>query len=365
MEQNPEERNPMIPVQNIYYMLTYVLPLLRENVYRDISAEKFENISDMCAAILIKGITQQVKNGLNKEYKEKNEPLSTPKGKLNISDSLKNRNYMNNRLVCSYDDFTVNSYFNRIIKSTVFQLLKSDIDIQRKRILSTLMSNFCDVQPLDLRTVNWNIPYSRNNKAYKLLISVCYLFTKGLIQTTCDGKLRVMDFLDEKRTYNLYEKFILEYYRKEFPQLNVCPSRIKWQLDNDCCDMLPVMQSDISLSDKSDRNILIIDAKYYSHNTQELYGKHTLISSNLYQIFTYVKNKEAELSGKPHKISGMLLYAKTDDEIQPDNEYSMSGNKITVRTLDLNCDFTEIKRQLNGIAEKNFFLNSSTHKSRR
>lgn len=35
----------------------------------------------------------------------------------------------------------------------------------------------------------------------------------------------------------------------------------------------------------------------------------------------------------------MLLYAKTDEEIQPDNVYQMHGNQITVRTLDLNKPF--------------------------
>jgi 5-methylcytosine-specific restriction enzyme subunit McrC len=48
----------------------------------------------------------------------------------------------------------------------------------------------------------------------------------------------------------------------------------------------------------------------------------------------------------------MLLYAKTDEEIYPDNEYQMSGNRICVRTLDLNCDFEEIAAQLNEIAQK-------------
>ena len=47
----------------------------------------------------------------------------------------------------------------------------------------------------------------------------------------------------------------------------------------------------------------------------------------------------------------MLLYAKTDEEIYPNNEYQMSGNKITVRTLDLNCDFDAIASQLNSIAD--------------
>ena len=52
----------------------------------------------------------------------------------------------------------------------------------------------------------------------------------------------------------------------------------------------------------------------------------------------------------------MLLYAKTDEEIYPNNEYQMSGNKITVRTLDLNCDFEEIAAQLDTIAKNHFDL---------
>ena len=50
----------------------------------------------------------------------------------------------------------------------------------------------------------------------------------------------------------------------------------------------------------------------------------------------------------------MLLYAKTDEEILPNNEYRMSGNKISVKTLDLNCDFSEIAVQLNKIVDSHF-----------
>ncbi len=78
-----------------------------------------------------------------------------------------------------------------------------------------------------------------------------------------------------------------------------------------------------------------------------------LRSNNLYQIFTYVKNKEYELKDIPeHSVSGMLLYAKTDEEIQPDNDYVMSGNRISVKTLDLNADFSSIKKTLDGIVQQ-------------
>ena len=92
---------------------------------------------------------------------------------------------------------------------------------------------------------------------------------------------------------------------------------------------------------------------YYAHTTQRQYDKNTLHSGNLYQIFTYVKNKEAELSEQEHeRVAGMLLYAKTDAEVFPKNEYRMSGNTIEVRTLDLSGDFDSIKMQLNHIANK-------------
>jgi len=42
----------------------------------------------------------------------------------------------------------------------------------------------------------------------------------------------------------------------------------------------------------------------------------------------------------------MLLYAKTNVDIQPDSDYVMSGNRISVKTLDLNQEFSEIKYQL-------------------
>ncbi len=100
--------------------------------------------------------------------------------------------------------------------------------------------------------------------------------------------------------------------------------------------------------------VLIIDAKYYTHTTQTQYDVHTLHSNNLYQIFTYVKNKDTEFGDKPHTVSGMLLYAATDEAVQPENSYQMSGNKISVRTLDLNRDFSEIAAQLNGIINEHF-----------
>ena len=327
----------MIRIQNIYYMLAYAFQVLNEQGYRSIATEDFDNTAELCSAILVRGISTQIKRGLGKEYIPRTEALSSLRGKIDISETIKTQALQRKQMACSYDEFSVNSYMNRIIKSTMLLLLRADITKARKKEMRKLLVFFDEVETIDLYSVNWNMQYNRNNQAYRMLISICYLVVKGLLQTQSDGTTKLMDFLDEQRMHRLYEKFILEYYRKEYPQITANASQIPWQLDDDVSAMLPVMQTDIMLS--HGEKTLIIDAKYYAHSTQIQYDKHTLHSGNMYQIFTYVKNKDTELSAVPHEVSGMLLYAKTDEDIYPENEYRMSGNKIEVRTLNLDGDF--------------------------
>ncbi len=342
----------MIPIQNIYHMLAYAFQVLREQGYKSVATEEFHNVAELCAAILCKGVSGQLKRGLGREYIEQTEALSTVRGRIDISESIKTQSIHKQQLVCSYDEFSVDSYLNRILKTTMELLLRADIAKTRKKELKKLLVFFGEVDTLDVHLINWNIRYHRNSQTYRMLISVCYLVIKGLLQTNTDGSTKLMDFLDEQRMCRLYEKFILEYYRREFTELHASASQIPWALDDDMRDMLPVMQSDITLS--KDGKVLIIDAKYYSHTTQMQYDVHTLHSGNLYQIFTYVKNKQIELGADAPMVSGMLLYAKTDEQVQPDHTYHMSGNKISVRTLDLNRDFAEIAEQLNGIVQEQF-----------
>jgi len=339
-------------IQNIYYMLSYAFQVLNEQGYKDVATEQFENVAELCAAILGKGISLQLKRGLGKEYIEKTESLSSIRGKIDISESIKTQTIQKKQLICSYDEFSVNSYLNRIIKTTVELLIRSDISKVRKKQLKKLLVFFGDVDTLDLHKINWKIQFNRNNQTYRMLIAICFLVIKGLLQTQSDGTTRLMDFLDEQRMCRLYEKFILEYYNKECPQVNATASQIPWALDDGIGTMLPVMQSDIMLTQGN--KVLIIDAKYYTHTTQAQFDVHTLHSANLYQIFTYVKNKDTEFGEQPHTVSGMLLYAATDEVIQPNNDYQMSGNRISVKTLDLNKDFAEIKAQLNTIVDEFF-----------
>lgn len=348
-----------ISVKNIYYMLSYAFDIkrLRKEDYERVAGEEFDNIYDLFAAIFEKGVSRQIKQGLYREYVPMQEELPVMRGKLNMGETMRLRVQRKQKLACQFDEFSQDNIYNQILKVTLHVLARAeDVAQERKQALSDLCVYFGGVTLIQPRNIAWDrLIYRRGNRNYELLLNICRLVLSGMLQTTEDGSYKLLSFTDENMA-RLYEKFILEYYKYHHPGLDPRSAQIPWALDDGNSDMLPSMQSDIMLRNKQGDDILIIDAKYYSHTTQSQYGVHTLHSNNLYQIFTYVKNKDAILADKPHKVSGMLLYAATDESIQPDNTYFMSGNKITVKTLDLNKDFSAIQEQLDKIAQEYFAL---------
>ena len=181
-----------------------------------------------------------------------------------------------------------------------------------------------------------------------MLMNICYFVLDGMRLTTDSGEYRMATFSDEHLN-KLFEHFVLEYYRKEYAgRLVANASVVEWAFDNKENSkgllFMPKMQSDIML--KYGGQTLIIDTKYYGKALQTQYEKVTLHNANLYQIMAYVNNEDKFNTGK---VSGMLLYAKTQESISPDVDVVIKGNRYLVNTLDLNLDFLQIRKQLDGI----------------
>lgn len=350
---------PIIPIENIYYMLSYYFKFdaLNNKIKNIKNTEKFDTIADLSSQILIRGVNILSKRGFAKEYILYSEDLSTLKGKIDISNSIKTMSFNKKRLVCLYDNFSINFYLNRIIKTAICELLKFDfpkeIKKERKKELRKILHFFNEVETIELHKINWNIQYNRNNQIYRILISVCHLFIKGLLISDLpkNKKNIFLNTPNEEYMSKLYERFILNYYAIEFKnEIESNASQIDWALDDDNDrEMLPKMQTDIMLTHKNNK-ILIIDAKYYSKPIKKQFDKDKIDSNNLYQIFSYVKNKSLENAN--YEVSGMLLYAKTNkNNFEINKSYNMSKNKIIVRSLDLTCNFKYIAKQLNEIIE--------------
>jgi len=336
-----------ILIRNVYYMLAYAFQELRQNNYVEIEGETFDDIYDLFAEILARGISYQLKQGLYREYVAKRESMQTIRGKININETLANRAKNNRQIVCDYDELSENNLYNQILLTTANILIRhTEVKKDKKAKLKQLMLFFQNVQETDIRSIRWNsMRFDRNNRNYSMLIYICYFIVKEWLLTTDEGKFKLREFSDEHMN-RLFEKFVLAYYKKHHPEFKPCAKQIDWNIDEETSDMsiLPIMQSDILLT-MGERS-LIIDTKYYGKVMQEQYGRETIRNGHLYQIRTYVNEYDRE---HKHNVDGMLLYAKTKkDELDDAQINHRDGYSIYLRALDLNTDFEGIKRRLEG-----------------
>jgi len=337
-----------ILIRNIYYMLAYAFQELRQNNYAEIEGEKFDDIYDLFAEIIARGISYQLKQGLYREYVAKNESMKTVIGKIDIKSTISTRLRNIQQIACDYDELSENNVYNQILLTTMNALIShSDVKKDKKSKLNKLRVFFNNVQTVDTHTIRWKaLRFDRNNKNYRMLLYLCYFIISEWVMTTEEGKYKMREFSDEHMC-RLFEKFVLEYYKKHHPELKPCAAQIDWNIEKEqsTTNILPIMQTDILLT--IGERTLIIDTKYYTRTMQKQFDKSTIHSNNLFQIHTYVTEYDEDHTGK---VDGMLLYAKTQEDIVPDGQMKRKdGNYIFFKTLDLNTDFEGIRERLDSL----------------
>ncbi|MCK8622544.1 5-methylcytosine-specific restriction endonuclease system specificity protein McrC [Prevotella sp. E13-27] len=329
-------------------MLAYAFRYFRFNIYEEIKGEKFENNHDLFSEILIRGVSYQIKQGLYKTYVNKEGNLSVIRGRIDILKTYTIQRTNPFYAYCNYDELSENNPYNQIVKTTLQFLLKcTNVDESRKNSIRNLLHFFDTIDLVNLKTINFErFSFDRNNQNYRMLLNICRLIFENMLMTTEGGNYKLRSLSDFQMS-KLFEKFVLEYYRMHHPEAKPRASQISWSIknENSALGILPRMQTDVMLT-IGDRT-LIIDTKYYSQTLQSNFDKQKIHSNNLYQIYTYVTEQDKERVGR---VDGMLLYAKTQEDIVPDNHVTMeSGNKLFFRTLDLNQDFYNISQQLDNI----------------
>lgn len=339
-----------IPIQNIYYLLCYAWNKLEEKEIVDVQEEESTELVDLFAKILINGTTYLLKKGLDRYYVETENEIRGVKGKLNLSTTIKRNLLIQKRTSCTFDDFNNNILHNQILKTTIYKLLRTEkLDSELRDILRKL---FWKLPEIDLIRIDSGIfkkvRLTKNNYFYDFLLKICQIINEDIFIDEKSGNYRFMDFSrDPEKMSLLFEAFIRNFYRLEFPEFEVKREDIEWRLYplNEYSEAyLPKMQTDITIESK-DRKI-IIDTKYYQDTLQSFFDVEKIHSNNLYQLFAYLKNVE-ENDGLSRDCTGILLYPTVDKRVKLD--YRMNDQKILIRTIDLNQHWRNISYDLKEI----------------
>ena len=229
-------------------MLSYAFRALRQDGWKSVAAEDFASAQDLLAAILAKATAQQLKQGLHREYVTQRDTLPVLRGKIDLPETVRCRTQCRPVMACEFDELSEDNLFNRILKTTLTLLLRdstvSDTHKAAVRRVLRFLDGVAVVQPA---AIAWTrLQYRRDNQNYELLMGLCQLVLDSMLQTTENGSHKLAMF-DDAHMERLYEKFILEYYRRHHSYLSeIKASQVPWNLtgthDAQSLRLLPVMK---------------------------------------------------------------------------------------------------------------------------
>ena len=245
------------------------------------------NLLEVFISMFLDEVNRLIKMGLKSNYELKNDNLAICKGKINFTEQIKKNYIHKEKFYLSYDEFTLNRVENRLIKSTLYLLLKVAKDKENKKNIVTLLSNFENID----RSLNYkkdlsSIIKDRNLKNYKLALKWCEIFLLGLSFTQFNGSnvaialLFPMEKIFQdyvaaklKIIFNSNKNFILSIQDKGY-----------YLFEN---QRMFALRPDIVITNKQTGQKYIVDTKWKMLDINK--SNYGIAQSDMYQMYAYGK----------------------------------------------------------------------------
>lgn len=336
-----------VVIRNIYVMMAYAFKALDVKEYSHLGKESFDNYASLLAAILCIGISIQRRRGFESGYTNIVEDLVQIRGTIDVRGTARLKAAGRTRAVCSFDEWSQDTEMNRVLKTCAGLLLRNPevrIDLREE-----LKRDYLEMSEIGALVPPYRIEWSRmifhkGNPGYVFLMNACYMVLSRFIPVSLAGDSPFGIYTDSQELHALFEKFVLEYFKREHAELSVSAKVLP--APSDAPSFLPRLCTDVTL--ESDSKVLIIDTKFYGTILNIHNGREMMSPAHRHQIVDYVVH-ESYKSRK--EVSGMLLYALTDNDPSMCESWNEIGHTWHLWTLDLGLEFSEISRVLDAAAD--------------
>ncbi|WP_338961390.1 McrC family protein [Fusobacterium nucleatum] len=335
-------------LQNIDYF--------KEKIFSNSKIEIIDtSILELFIHLFIEEVEKIVKKGLIYKYVDKNENLNVFKGKLDINSHIKYNFSHKERFFMKFDEFSVNSLENIIIKLTIQKLKKVSINPKNKENLNKIGHYFENVTILENSIENLKyLTFDRMNDYYKNAIQWSKIFLdnqSSSIFSANNGEIPSILFPME----TIFENYIANKLVNIIQEKSYCELLFKIQgsscsifssislnntkIDNNILRIRP----DIVIKNKNTKEIFILDTKWKVLN--KLDDKFKISTEDIYQMLAYVKTYNDRNKNNYTCKKAYLIYPATN---MRENTFS-AKDKLIFKTDDfeLNIYFVDLSSDEN------------------
>ena len=218
-----------IPIQNIYFLLCYAWNQLEERDLVEINAEDTTSLQDLLARVLAGGVQFLIRRGFDWGYVLHAEDTARLRGRIDFNLSMKRQLFLRGRMRCEFDEMSYDVLHNRILKTTIANLLYTDgVDDKQKERLGEYVRYLNPVTSIRISPREFRrVQLHNGNHYYRFLLNICELIYESLLPTEETGHSYFRDFIrDENRMPHVFEQFVRNFYMIEQSTYKVSRSRI-------------------------------------------------------------------------------------------------------------------------------------------
>ena len=256
------------------------------------------SILEIFINLFIKEVEEIIEKGLLYNYIDRNENINVFKGKLDINNHIKYNFSHKEKFFMKFDEFSISSLENSIIKLTIQKLKKISVNSKNKDNLNKISHHFENVRVLSnsIESLKY-ITFDRINSYYKNAIQYAKIFLNdqsSSIFATANGEVATilfpMEIIFENYITNKLINIVKEKFYNELTvkvQDDSCSVFSTVTLNNTEIDNMFKVKPDIVIKNKNTKEIFILDTKWKI--LDKLDSKFKISTDDIYQMLSYVK----------------------------------------------------------------------------
>ena len=353
-----------IPIRNLWLLMLYASDL--KNLFggnaRIAIEENPEEIADLVADILCYQVERQLMRNLSYDYKHKVAIIGRVRGRIDNLYTEGHRLLDRGKVCCRFEELTVDTPRNRYVRAAL-EKLNSLVEKDRlKRRCKRLALNLGRMGVMQKKPVGYSGKserFGRHDAEDRKMVAAADLAFLLALPTELSGNHQLFKpDNDQQWLRKLFEKAVAGFYTMTLDnsEWSVKAGQcFNWQTTNktDKIDsILPRMQTDIVITNKSNHQQLIIDTKFTSLISKSQYREETLESKYIYQMYAYLRSQEDNKETSSLTSSGMFLHPSIDQDIN--EAVTIQGHSFRFCTVNLANETAAIKKQLQRLLLESF-----------
>ena len=295
----------------------------KEKIFSNSKIEIIDtSILEIFIYLFIEEVEKIVKKGLIYKYVDKNENLNIFKGKLDINNHIRYNFSHKEKFFMKFDEFSVNSLENIIIKLSIQKLKKVSINPKNKENLNKIGHHFENVSILENSIENLKyLTFDRMNDYYKNAIQWSKIFLdnqSSSIFSTNNGEIPSILFPME----TIFENYIANKLVNIIQEKSY--SELLFKIQDSSCSIFSSIslnntkinnnilriRPDIVIKNKNTKEIFILDTKWKVLN--KLDDKFKISTEDIYQMLAYVKTYNDRNKNNYTCKKAYLIYPATN-----------------------------------------------------